>query len=94
MNSTYNVKVGRSEHITGPYLDRDGKSLVDDGGTPVLATTGRWHGPGGNSILHDARQDLIVYHAYDANRNGAPMLRIDPIKWDAQGWPTVTMASH
>ena len=93
VNSTYNVKVGRSEQIAGPYLDRDGKSLLNDGGTPVLSTTGRWHGPGGNSVLRDGHTDLVIYHAYDAKQNGAPMLRIDPIKWDRQGWPIVLMSN-
>src|SRR6185312_5620103 len=28
VNSTYNIRVGRSSKIDGPYLDRDGKSLT------------------------------------------------------------------
>lgn len=33
----YHVVVGRSDRITGPYLDRMGKPLLGDGGTPVIA---------------------------------------------------------
>ena len=35
VKSTYNIRVGRSKEITGPYLDRDGKPLTNDGGTLV-----------------------------------------------------------
>jgi arabinan endo-1,5-alpha-L-arabinosidase len=34
--STYNVRVGRSEVITGPYLDRAGVSMEKGGGTLVV----------------------------------------------------------
>ncbi len=89
VNSTYNIRVGRATSITGPYLDREGKSMNDGGGTPVLATRGRWHGPGGNSVMRDGHKDLLIYHSYDGQQNGAPMLRIDPITWDHDDWPTI-----
>jgi arabinan endo-1,5-alpha-L-arabinosidase len=93
VNSTYNIRVGRSASIAGPYVDRDGKPLMESGGTLVLGSVGRWHGPGGNSVMRDGRKDLIVYHAYDANANGAPRLRIEPIDWDKEGWPHVPSAT-
>ena len=31
-NSTYNVVVGRSKQITGPYLDNVGRSMLEGGG--------------------------------------------------------------
>jgi len=40
ISSTYNIRVGRSEKITGPYLDKDGKDLAHDGGTLLLGTEG------------------------------------------------------
>lgn len=92
VNSTYNIRVGRSKSISGPYADREGKPMLDDGGTSVLATHGRWHGPGGNSIMRDGRKDLLVYHSYDAEANGMPKLRIEPIRWDKEGWPSVASA--
>ena len=39
--STYRTMVGRSEKITGPYRDRDGKKMIDGGGTEVLTGTAR-----------------------------------------------------
>jgi arabinan endo-1,5-alpha-L-arabinosidase len=85
--STYNVRVGRSRLVTGPYTDRSGKDMREGGGTPVLASEGRWRGPGHCAILQDEGDEKIVYHAYDAEARGAPTLRISSLVWDAEGWP-------
>jgi arabinan endo-1,5-alpha-L-arabinosidase len=93
-NSTYNIRVGRADRISGPYLDRDGKSLLEGGGTPVLAsTTGRWRGPGHNGFLREGRRDSLVYHAYDSEDRGASKLHIEPVTWTRDGWPTVAGSS-
>jgi arabinan endo-1,5-alpha-L-arabinosidase len=89
INSTYNVRVGRSESITGPYQDRDEVSMMEDGGTQITFPTKRYLGPGHNAIFTEEGQDYIVYHAYDAVQGGTPTLRIDPLEWDAEGWPFV-----
>jgi arabinan endo-1,5-alpha-L-arabinosidase len=86
--STYHVRVGRSETVTGPYVDRDGVDMLNDGGTQVTYPTERWRGPGHNAILHDNDTDYIVYHAYDADNMGAETLRIAPLTWD-NGWPAL-----
>ncbi|MEI9903872.1 MAG: hypothetical protein WDN06_07700 [Asticcacaulis sp.] len=30
---------------------------------------------------------ISIYHAYDADKNGLPTLRIQPLRWTADGWP-------
>lgn len=45
VNSTYNIRVGRADAVTGPYLDRDGAPLLKGGGSLVLGSTGRFVGP-------------------------------------------------
>lgn len=89
--STYYTVVGRSKEITGPYVDRDGRRMLDGGGFLVLHSkldpTGRWRGPGGASILRDGDRDYIVYHAYDAKNKGVPTLRIQLLGWTKKGWP-------
>ncbi|WP_333572316.1 arabinan endo-1,5-alpha-L-arabinosidase [Sphingomonas sp.] len=89
--STYNTVVGRSSAPDGPYVDRDGKPMLQGGGTPVLsngqADGSRFVGRGGASILQQADGDYIVYHAYDRLQNGAPTLQIQPLSWTADGWP-------
>ena len=88
--STYNVVVGRSERITGPYLDAQGKPLLEGGGTPVLAGAGSVRGPGHNAILEDDGRAWFLHHFYDANAKGVPTLQIRPLSWDPeQGFPRV-----
>ncbi|MBN2472792.1 MAG: arabinan endo-1,5-alpha-L-arabinosidase [Anaerolineae bacterium] len=93
-DSTYRVMVGRAEEVIGPYYDREGVSLLSGGGTQVTFATDRWRGPGHNSILQEEDQDYIVYHAYDANSNGTATLRIDPLVWDEDGWPSIPEAEE
>lgn len=88
VNSNYNIRVGRSKKITGPYADKDGKPMMDGGGTLILKTEGRWIGPGHNSVLQLGKQDYLVYHTYDADNRGRPVLQIRPLEWDKVGWPT------
>ncbi|WP_399096155.1 arabinan endo-1,5-alpha-L-arabinosidase [Streptomyces sp. BBFR2] len=85
-SSTYKVKVGRATSVTGPYLDRNGVPMTENGGTPVLESHGRYIGPGGQSIMSDTDGDLIVYHYYDRDDNGTPKLGINLLDWST-GWP-------
>ncbi|MGS0686077.1 family 43 glycosylhydrolase [Nakamurella sp. GG22] len=65
----YSVFAGRSRSIEGPYLDREGNSLLDAraGGTPVISMNGnRWVGTGHNSVFKDFDgQWWTMYHAVD-----------------------------
>jgi arabinan endo-1,5-alpha-L-arabinosidase len=86
-NSTYEVRVGKSKSVTGPYLDRDGKNLIDRGGTLFLTTDGTDIGPGHIAILEDAGREFISYHVYDAEFRGRSRLRMRELKWGDDGWP-------
>jgi arabinan endo-1,5-alpha-L-arabinosidase len=87
-DSTYNVRVGRSRAVTGPYLDRDGRPMPDGGGTLVIeATTPTWRGPGHNGFLRDNGQDYLVFHAYPAQGRGSTMF-ISTVAWQ-DDWPSV-----
>ena len=87
--STYNVRVGRSQSLTGPYVDRDGVPLREAGGTLILSEYDHWKGPGHNGIFVEDGVYWIVYHAYDENQIGIPKLRIEALGWDAEGWPVL-----
>jgi arabinan endo-1,5-alpha-L-arabinosidase len=87
VESTYNIRVGRSTEITGPYVDRDGKPMMDGGGTLVYGGSKRWIGPGHNSIFIENDTYYMVYHAYDAQQGGTPVLHIEALLWDADDWP-------
>ena len=89
-DSTYNIRVGRARRLTGPYVDRSGKPMMDGGGTLVVTGAGRWAGPGHCSVLQEKNGDWIVYHAYDTEWRGAATLRIAALRWDSEGWPTIS----
>lgn len=85
--STYRVMVGRSTSVTGPFVDRNGSPLTSGGGTQILASHGNIHGPGHQAVLADATGEALVYHYYADN--GASLLGINRIGYDAAGWPFV-----
>lgn len=87
--SDYKVMVGRSYLITGPYNDKSGKPMMEGGGTLVYAGDERWRGPGHCAVLLDEEADWLVYHAYDAENEGIPTLRISRLGWDMAGWPYI-----
>jgi arabinan endo-1,5-alpha-L-arabinosidase len=86
-DSTYNQRVGRSASVTGPYVDKNGTAMLQGGGTPLLSGNTRWKGPGHNAVIFSGDTAYNVYHSYDAENRGNPMLRIAEIAWDAEGWP-------
>ncbi|MFD1530070.1 arabinan endo-1,5-alpha-L-arabinosidase [Pseudonocardia aurantiaca] len=84
VDSDYRIVVGRSRAVTGPYLDRDGRSLLKGGGTTLLSTSGDRVGPGGQSVS----DGVLAYHYYDASAGGAPRLGLQQLSWsNTDGWP-------
>ncbi len=87
INSTYKMIVGRSEKLTGPYLDESGKPMATGGGTVLLAGNEDWHGLGHNAVVSFDGTDYLVFHGYDAHDSGKPKLNIRTLEWDTNGWP-------
>ncbi|GAA1858717.1 glycoside hydrolase family 43 protein [Myceligenerans crystallogenes] len=86
-NSTYQVAVGRSRDVTGPYLDKEGRDMFGGGGTILLEQHGAIVGPGGQSV-HDG---VLAFHYYDAANEEIPYfptLGLQRLGW-ADGWPVV-----
>ena len=88
-NSTYEIRVGRSRQITGPYLDKDGVDLVTGGGTPFLSTTGPFIGPGQSGIYSENGADWFSCHFYNGKQRGLSMLAVLPLAWTTNGWPEI-----
>ena len=87
VNSTYDIRIGRSKEITGPYLDKTGTDMLKGGGTLFLDTTGAFIGPGHAGILADGDKYWFSCHYYDGTQNGASFLAIRPLRWGPDGWP-------
>jgi arabinan endo-1,5-alpha-L-arabinosidase len=86
VTSTYRTMAGRATAITGPYVDSTGKAMMQSGGDELIATSGRYIGPGGGTAWKDGDNYLYVYHYYDGQANGASKLLIRPITFSATDW--------
>lgn len=84
--STYQTVVGRSKSLDQPFVDKDGKRLLDGGGTLLCTSGPRWRGPGHPGVAVDTGKHVLAVHAYDAQNNGVPTLRLAPLGWRG-GWP-------
>jgi arabinan endo-1,5-alpha-L-arabinosidase len=87
-NSTYNIVVGRSRKVTGPYLDNMGRDMLTGGGKMLVAAGGRVTGPGhfGLIDLGDGVQKMSCHYEADLDQSGRSVLGIRPLLWK-NGWP-------
>jgi len=87
-NSTYNIVVGRSRSVTGPYLDNMGRDMLRGGGKMVLSAGGRLIGPGhfGRLILEEGVEKMSCHYEADLDQSGRSVLGIRPLLWK-DGWP-------
>jgi len=88
-DSNYNIRVGRSNNATGPYLDKEGKDMRDGGGSLVLAGDAEWVGLGHNSAYTFDGKDYLVFHAYETADKYLQKLKVLDMKWDAEHWPKI-----
>lgn len=91
MESTYHIMVGRSKDIKGPYVDKDGKKMLDGGGSLVLKGDKDWVALGHNGTYSWNGKDYIVFHAYETADHAIQKLKVLPLQWH-EGWPTVDPA--
>jgi len=91
--STYNIRVGRSKSVTGPYLDKAGVDMLHRGGGLFLATTnGPLIGPGHAGILPaQGKQWFTSDFEGDLRMDGKATLAIMPLRWKPDGWPEATV---
>ena len=87
-NSTYNIVVGRSRKVTGPYLDNVGRDMLRGGGKMVLAAHDRVTGPGhfGRYIEEEGVEKMSCHFEADLDRSGRSVLGIRPLLWK-NDWP-------
>jgi arabinan endo-1,5-alpha-L-arabinosidase len=87
-NSGYNIRMGRSRKVTGPFLDNIGIDMIKGGGKLFVSSGGRLIGPGhfGLIDLGDGMQKFSCHYEADLDRGGASVLDIRPLLWK-DGWP-------
>ncbi len=88
VNSTYNIVVGRSRSVEGPYIDNVGRDMLNGGGRMVIAASERVCGPGhfGRTIIDEGVEIMSCHFEADFDRSGRSILGIRPLLW-RNGWP-------
>jgi len=94
--STYEVKVARSSTFKGPYVNKQGKTLLENGGTLLLEKNPDLEGfigPGHNGDLITDKAGLtwMVYHAFVRKEPVRRVMLLDKIDW-IDGWPVIDKA--
>ena len=87
--STYHVRVGRSESVKGPYVDKDGVPMTKGGGTLVIEGNEDFYAIGHNSVYNFDGEYYMFSHGYDAHDEGLPKLLVHILAWDKEGWPFI-----
>src|SRR5690606_11265712 len=85
---TYNIRMGRSRSVTGPFIDNMGVDMLQGGGKLFLGSHGRFIGPGHFGLLDlgDDVQKFSLHYEADLDRGGISVLDIRPLLW-RDGWP-------
>lgn len=86
--SGYNLRMGRSKVVTGPYIDSFGDDMARGAGDLLLATGDRKIGPGHFGLLDlgDEVQKFSMHYECDVDKGGASVLDIRPLLY-RDGWP-------
>lgn len=97
--STYNIRVGRSKNITGPYRDRTGLKMLQGGGTLFLgavkssggAAVSDEIGPGHAGIISERTAEYFsCSYEWARDRAGKSTVNVSKLTWDRDGWPQIS----
>lgn len=88
VNSTYNIVVGRSRNVEGPFLDNIGRDMLHGGGRMVIAASERVCGPGhfGRTVIDEGVEVMSCHFEADMDRSGRSVLAVLPLLWK-NDWP-------
>ena len=88
VNSTYNIVVGRSRSVEGPYLDNVGRDMFHGGGRMVIAAGDRATGAGhfGSTVIDEGVEVMSFHWEADFDMGGRSVLAVRPLLWK-NGWP-------
>ena len=88
VNSTYNIVVGRSRSVEGPYVDNVGRDMFHGGGRMVIAAGDRATGAGhfGSTVIDEGVEVMSFHWEADFEVSGRSVLAVRPLLWK-NGWP-------
>jgi arabinan endo-1,5-alpha-L-arabinosidase len=94
VNSSYKLVVGRSNSLLGPYVNKAGVDMMDNGYDLVVGSNDQFVGNGHCSeiVQDDAGNDWILYHGIDVDNPDGRILLLDQVKW-VDGWPVINDGS-
>lgn len=84
-----------NEQLSGHLTGLHDPLMIKEGGVYHVFGSGgwsrkpgpSWRGQGHCGLIRDGDRDLIVYHAYDAQNDAMPTLRLAELQWSPDGWP-------
>ena len=105
LDNTYNVRIGRSKDVEGPYYDYNGLPMNNEGysakgvgqiGTKITTpyafnSDGGWYSTGHSAFLYNPDTDeyFLSHNARQETISGT-RLNIRKIYWTEDGWPVVS----
>ena len=87
VDTQYELRVGRSRDVAGPYVDILNRPMMENGGSLLLGAYDRVRGPGSGDVLVTDDDSVLVHHWYDADNDGESTLGVRPLLWAPDGWP-------
>lgn len=91
-NSTYETVVGRSKSLFGPYVNKNGETMLNNKFEYFIRSNSNFVGNGHNSriVTDDAGIEWVLYHGYDRKDPHGRKLFLDEVKWTSDGWPFIS----
>ena len=90
LQSTYQTVVGRSDNLWGPYVDKQGNSMLENNHEVLIHKNKKFVGTGHNAelITDKTGEDWILYHGVSVANPHGRVLLLDKVLWK-KNWPLV-----
>lgn len=90
LKSTYQTVVGRSKKLFGPYVDKQGKPMLENNHEVLIRKNESFVGTGHNAelITDKSGDDWVLYHGVSVANPHGRVLLLDKVDWK-DGWPSV-----
>lgn len=101
LEDTYNVRIGRSKSIEGPYIDYNNRDLRDESdesfntGVKIINSyqfegSDGYVGTGHSAFLQDGDDTYVIHQARPSEDIYWSQLQVRKVYWSEDGWPLVS----